>query len=59
MIVTEDEVETVERIGRLDFSVRRSSNKPESRLHPDERAEALAALLLSQWHREHQDYINN
>lgn len=61
MVVVEDEVavETVERIGRIEFSVRRGEDSPEFRQRADERAEALAALLFAQWHQEHPGYLNN
>jgi hypothetical protein len=51
MVVTEDELalETPERIGRIDFSVRRGVDSPESPKRREERAEALAALLFAQW----------
>ena len=61
MVLTEDEavVETAERIGRLDFEIRQSAGSPDCDQRYADRAEALAAWLLAQWHREQQDYVNN
>ena len=53
MIVTDDEQLLAERIGKLDFTVERVQQSPESRRRWDRRADALTAWLLSEWRREH------
>lgn len=63
MVLTEEKeheaAETVERIGRLEFEVRRSDGSPDFAQRYADCAEALAAWLLAQWQLEHQDYCNN
>ena len=49
----EDEVEVIERIGRIDMTVRPGSGSAESRQGRGDRVEALAAWLFSEWQREH------
>jgi hypothetical protein len=58
MVVTEDEV--VEQVGGYDFTVRFADEEtPEQRRRWDHRVNALTALLVAAWKREHQDFHNN
>lgn len=63
MLVMEEKeqeaTETAERIGRLEFEVRRSAGSPDFQQRYADRADALAAWLLAQWRLEHQDWQNN
>jgi hypothetical protein len=42
-----------ERVGSYDFTVRRGEPSPESEKQWAQRADALAAWLMSEWEREH------
>jgi hypothetical protein len=52
MVVTDDALKSVGRVGEFEFDIRRAEDSPETRRRWDRRAEALAALLLAEWERE-------
>jgi len=53
MVVTEDEP-IVETIGKIGFTIRAGEHTPESQRRWDNRADTLAAWLLSEWRKEQQ-----
>ena len=53
MVVVEEEPQVIERVGGIDFTIRRAEDSPESRQRPARRAEVLAAWLLAQWRHQH------
>ncbi len=58
MVGTDDEV--VEKVGDYEFTVRFADEEtPEQRQRWDRRVDALTALLVAAWKREHQDFHNN
>jgi hypothetical protein len=54
MVCVEDDVavETSERIGRFDFSVREGADSPDFAQRYAGRADALAAWLLARWREQ-------
>jgi hypothetical protein len=58
MVVTDGEVEATHRVGKFEFVIRRAEDTPEIRRKWEGRIDALTALLLAAWRREHGEEQN-